>query len=117
MLIFAVTTLFLAPWKGADLPTATSAAIKYQLTIKDAPATAVHLRATHVADGWIAAFCDHRVCSPGQLQTTIPSSGKIVIQFELIREDDSAARGSGAVIESDGGRSIDVPPKTLPARM
>lgn len=109
MLIFAVTTLLLAPWKGSDLPTATTSAVKYQLTIKDAPGTAVHLRATHVANGWIAAFCDRRVCSPDQLQTTIPASGNVTIQFELIREEDSAPRSSGAVIISDDGQSIDVP--------
>lgn len=109
MLIFAVTSLLLTPWKGADLPTATTSAVKYELTIKDAPGASVHLRATRVANGWIAAFCDHRVCSPDQLQTTIPASGNVVIQFELIREEDSAPRSSGAVIVSDSGKSITVP--------
>ena len=113
MLAFAVTTLLLSPWKGADLPTATKSAVKYQLTIKDAPGTAIHLRATRVADGWIAAFCDNRVCSPGQVQETMPASGKVVLQFELIREEDSAPRSSAAVIESDSGPSVKVPASTL----
>ena len=113
MLAFALTTLLLSPWKGADLPTATKSAAKYQLTIKDAPGAAVHLRATHVADGWIAAFCDNRVCSPGELHETMPASGKVVVQFELIREEDSAARRSTAVIESDAGASVKVPVSTL----
>jgi hypothetical protein len=109
MLTFALTTLLLTPWKGADLPTATKSAVKYQLTIKDAPRTAVHLRATHVAQGWIAAFCDNRVCSPGQVHETIPQSGSVVLQFELIQEEDSAPKTSGAIIESDGGPPVTVP--------
>ena len=108
MLAFAITTLLLAPWKGADLPTATKSAVKYQLTVKDAPGTTVHLRATRVANGWIAAFCDYRVCSPGQVHEAIPASGTMMLQFELIREEDTAARTSGAVIETDGGQSVTV---------
>ena len=76
---------------------------------KRSPGAAVHLRATHVADGWIAAFCDSWVCSPGQVRETMPSSGTVVLQFELIREEDSAPKKSGAVIETDGGRSVNVP--------
>lgn len=113
MLLFALTTLLLSPWRGADLPTATKSAVKYQLTIKDAPGTAVNLRATHVADGWIAAFCDNRVCSPRQVHETMPASGKVMLQFELIREEDSAARASGAVIESEAGQSVKVPVATV----
>ncbi len=109
MLIFAMTTLLVAPWKGADLATATTAALKYRLTIEALPATVVHLRATHVAGGWIAAFCDARVCSPGEMHETIPASGSIVLQFELIREEDSAPRTSGAVIETDDGPSVTIP--------
>jgi hypothetical protein len=114
MLAFALTTLLLSPWKGADLPTATKSAVKYQLTIKDVPGTAVHLRVAHVADGWIAAFCDNRVCSPGQVHETLPSSGKVTLQFELIREEDSAPRSSGAVIESGAGQAVKVPVSTVP---
>ncbi len=113
MLAFALTTLLLSPWKGADLPTATKSAVKYQLTIEDTPGTAVHLWATNVAGGWIAAFCDSRVCSPAQLHETMPSSGKVVLQFELIREEDSAPRSTGAVIRSDAGPSVKVPVSTL----
>ncbi len=113
MLTFAITTLLLAPWKGADLPTSTHSAVKYQLTVKDAPGAAVHLRATRVANGWIGAFCDNRVCSPNQLHTTIPSSGSLVLQFELIREEDSAPKTSTAVIESENGRPLKVPTSTL----
>jgi hypothetical protein len=116
MLAFAVTTLLLAPWNGADLPTATRSAVKYQLTVKDAPGTTVHLRATHVQTGWIAAFCDNRVCSPGQVHEAIPASGTMVLQFELIREEDSAAARSDAVIESDTGQSVRVRPNARPVQ-
>ena len=95
--LFAITTLLLTPWKGADLPTATPTAMKYQLTIKDAPGAVIHLRATRVANGWLAAFCDNRVCSPSKVHETIPESGTVMLQFELIKQDDSAPSSTGAV--------------------
>jgi len=107
--IFALATLTLSPWKGSDLPTATQAAAKYRLAIVGEPGTTVHLHTTGVADGWIAAFCDMRVCSPSQLTETIPISGKVVVQFELIRETEDAPHSSGAVIRSDDGRTLVVP--------
>lgn len=110
MMLLALTTLLLTPWKGADLPSAGSAvAAKYQLTIKDAPGATVHLRATRVAGGWIAAFCDNRVCSPGQVHETLPASGTMMLQFELIREDEKSVKSSGAFIESDNGAKVTVP--------
>lgn len=112
MLTFALTTLLLSPWKGSDLPTSTASAVKYQLTMKDAPGTTVHLRATHVAEGWIAAFCDHRVCSPDQVTETIPASGRVTLQFELIREEDSAPHSTRAVIEPEHGQPVSVPTST-----
>ena len=104
--MLAVTTLLLSPWKGADLPTTTSTAVKYRLTVKDVPGADVHLRATGIAEGWIAAFCNNKICSPNQIHQTIPASGSAMLQFELIREDDKASKTSGATIESDGGASI-----------
>jgi hypothetical protein len=109
--VLAATTLLLAPWKGADLPTAASSAVKYRLTVKDAPGAVVHLHATGVADGWIAAFCNNRVCSPNQVAQTIPKSGSVMLQFELIREENNGPKKSGAVIESDAGGSVAVKPR------
>lgn len=108
MIVFALTTLLLAPWKGADLPTATATASKYQLTIKGAPGSEVNLHASHVENGWIAAFCDNRVCSPNKVREALPASGSMMLQFELIREDDKAAKSTGATIESDDGAAVSV---------
>lgn len=88
----------IAPWKGGDLPTATTSATKYRLTVAGAPRTVAHLRTAGVAPGWIAAFCNTRICSPNAIDVTLPASGRATLQFELIREDERAARVSGAVI-------------------
>lgn len=109
MIVFALTTLLLAPWKGADLPTAPASAVKYQLTIEEAPGAQVRLHAEKIAGGWIGAFCDTRVCSPGDVRETIPKSGVMKLQFELIREDEKSAHASSAVIRSDDGASVNVP--------
>ncbi|HUA08479.1 MAG TPA: hypothetical protein VMA98_04335 [Candidatus Acidoferrales bacterium] len=107
---FVLAALSLSPWTGGDLPTATQAAAKYRLTITGKPGTTVHLSTSGVAEGWIAAFCDMKVCSPTKLSEAIPSSGKVIVQFELIRETDDAPHRSGATISSSDGSRLNVPP-------
>ncbi|HEV7180642.1 MAG TPA: hypothetical protein VGN11_12280 [Candidatus Baltobacteraceae bacterium] len=107
MFVLAVM-LSIMPWHGADLRTATVADAKYRLTIAGRPGQTVHLTARGVSDGWIAAFCDNRVCSPMRVTETIHASGKTVIQFELIREAPNAARTSGASIVDDRGHTVAV---------
>jgi hypothetical protein len=109
MLGLLLATMGLTPWTGNDLPTATQAAAKYRLTISGKPGSTVHLNTSDVATGWIAAFCDTKVCSPTQLTTVIPKSGSVVVQFELIRETDNAPHRSGAIISSSDGSRIVVP--------
>lgn len=109
MLSAILAMLVVVPWAGHDLPTATEAAAKFRVTVSGAPGSSVHLTASGVAKGWIAAFCDMRVCSPWQATEKIPASGRAVIQFELIRETDSAPRRSGATIHGSDGSVVAVP--------
>ncbi len=101
--------LTIAPWTGANLATSTAAAARYRLQITGAPKTVVHLKATGVADGWIAAFCTPKYCSPQQAEIALPSSGHAVVQFELIRESETARKESGAIITSADGATVTVP--------
>jgi hypothetical protein len=109
MLGLLLATMGLSPWTGSDLPTATEAAAKYRLTISGKPGSTVHLNTSKVAKGWIAAFCNMKICSPTQLTEVIPKSGSVVVQFELIRETDDAPHRSGAVISSSDGSRVIVP--------
>ena len=110
MLVLALSALVLSPWNGSDLPTTTQSAAKYRLTVSGKPGHIVHLHTEHVATGWIAAFCDDKVCMPSQAAESIPKSGSVVLQFELIRETDDAPHRSGATIVADNGHSVVVPP-------
>ncbi len=105
-MILAVVALALAPWTGRDLPNSTQAQAKYRLTVSAAPNSNVHLSTKNVAKGWIAAFCNGRVCSPNEVNQAIPASGKVVVEFSLIREEDNAPKKSGATILSDDGASV-----------
>jgi hypothetical protein len=104
-----LTTMMISPWSGTGLPTVTGSAATYRLTISSRPDTTVHLSASGVADGWIAAFCDSHICSPTQVDERIPKSGQIVIAFELIRETDDAPHRSGAVIRGSDRSFVRVP--------
>ncbi len=102
------THLTVVPWTGKDLATTTSAAAKFKLTVTGAPNASLRLEATHVADGWLGAFCTPKVCAPERVDVTLPASGQAVFSFELIREDDKSAHTSGAVITA-GDASVTVP--------
>jgi hypothetical protein len=110
-MILAVVTLALAPWTGPDPKVAAQAQQKYKLTISAPPNSTVHLHTDKVAAGWIAAFCNDRVCSPNQVTQVMPASGKAMLQFELIREEDNAVKTSGATILSDDGASVIAKPR------
>src|SRR5580700_6301754 len=105
-MILAIAALALAPWTGPDLKASATAQAKYKLTISAPANSSIHLHAENVAKGWIAAFCNGRVCSPNQVTQDIPATGKIAIQFELIREEDDAPKTSGATIKTDDGASL-----------
>ncbi len=103
------THLSIQPWTGSDLQTTTSAAAKYRLEVTGKPQAVIHLLASGVASGWLAAFCTSKVCSPERVDVAIPASGQAVLQFELIRESDTASKRSGATIRDDGGAGVSVP--------
>jgi hypothetical protein len=103
------THLSVQPWTGSELQTSSAAAAKYRLKVTGTPDSVVHLQASGVANGWLAAFCTPKFCSPQRIEVAIPSSGESVLQFELIRESDTAPKRSGATIRDDRGASVTVP--------
>ena len=101
------THLSIAPWKGADPKNAIAGATKYRLTVAGEPGAHVHVRATGAAKGWVAAFCTDKVCSPDQTMLDLPASGQADIQFELVRDDETAPLKSGTVlIRTDDGAKV-----------
>lgn len=103
------THLSIQPWTGTDLQTTTASAAKYRLDVTGRPNTSIRLQASNVAEGWLAAFCTPKLCSPERIDAELPRSGEVVLQFELIRESDSAPKQSGATITGGDGASVTVP--------
>jgi hypothetical protein len=103
------TRLSIQPWTGSEFQTTSSAAAKYRLEVSGKPKALVRLQARGVASGWLAAFCTTKYCSPQHVETSLPSSGQAVFQFELIRESSSAPKESGATIAGPDGASVSVP--------
>jgi hypothetical protein len=103
--------LEVGPWTGTSLPAASRSAVSFRLTITGRPKSTVTLVASAVAGGWLAAFCTSSVCSPERVDVTLPSSGRAVYQFELIRQIPNAPKRSGARIGStDGAVTLDIAP-------
>lgn len=109
-ILAAPVHLTVASWTASPLPTATQAAAKFALTVTGRPGTRVRLRASGVARGWLAAFCTARLCSPEFVDVTLPPTGRTVYEFELIRQDPSAPKRSGAHIIGDDGSAVEVAP-------
>jgi hypothetical protein len=103
------TRLSIQPWTGSEFQTTSTAAAKYRLEVSGKPKALVRLQARGVASGWLAAFCTQKYCSPQHVETSLPSSGNAVFQFELIRESSSAPKETGATIVSPDGSSVSVP--------
>jgi hypothetical protein len=108
-LVARPTHLEIQPWTGTDLQTTSSSAAKYRLLVTGRPKADVRLHVSGVASGWLAAFCTPHVCSPQRINVTLPSSGLAIVQFELIREAETAPRQSGAQIVAADGASVSVP--------
>ncbi|HVR45144.1 MAG TPA: hypothetical protein VMT95_00675 [Candidatus Binatia bacterium] len=103
------TRLSIQPWTGADLQTTSADAAKYRLEVTGRPNATIRLQTSNVAVGWLAAFCTPKVCSPQRYDVSLPRSGQAVLQFELIRESDTAPKQSGATITGGDGVSVNVP--------
>jgi hypothetical protein len=84
-------------------------AAKYRLEVSGKPNATVSLRALGVAQGWLAAFCTPKLCSPQRVDVQLPHSGQAIVQFELIREAENAPKESGATIADNNGVSVQVP--------
>jgi peroxiredoxin len=78
------TAVTIAPWTGPDLPGSVASTYKYRVALSGPAGKNVTLHASGLPTGWIASFCTDRVCSPFTVQTTVPSSGVKVIEFQVI---------------------------------
>lgn len=108
-LVLAPTHLAVKPWTGSDFQVTSTNAAKYRLEVTGKPDATVNLRALNVAQGWLAAFCTPKLCSPQRVDVQLPHSGQAVVQFELIREAENAPKASGATIADNNGASVSVP--------
>ncbi len=84
----SATTVTMAPWTGPDLPGSIASTHKYRVVLSGAPGEAVKLHATGLPKHWVASFCTNRVCAPFTVQSTIPPSGVLVIEFQVIPDDE-----------------------------
>jgi len=104
MIVLALVTVLLSPWKGAALPTTPTGTYQtsYALNVHGTPRERVALQAGGVAKGWIAAFCTPRLCSPFHTIATLDGKGNARFEFSLIRTDPKAVKHTRAVIQIDG---------------
>ena len=104
-MIAALVTLALSPWTGPSLPTASPAAVKYRLAVHGRPHENVRLRATGLAQGWIATFCTARFCSPQHSSLDLDGSGNGAVEFAVIRIDDAAPAHTRVTVSASNGES------------
>jgi peroxiredoxin len=99
------TAMFIEPWSGAPLPGSTANTVKYRLVVAAKPNTSVQLRAMHYATGWIPSFCSDNLCSPISRLVTVPASGALMLEFQMVPNDPTAPRTSPVTVLASGGGS------------
>lgn len=104
MIVLALVTVLLSPWKGAVLPTTPTGNYQtsFALNVHGAPRERVTLQADGVAKGWIAAFCTPRLCAPFHTVATLDGKGMARYEFSLIRTDPKAPKHARAIIRANG---------------
>lgn len=105
MMLAAVVTLLLGPWKGPSLPTASAAAAKYRLAVRGPAEHKVHLRTQALPQGWVASFCTESLCSPFAYELALNDRGQGEVEFQAIRTDASAPAHIRITITADGADS------------
>ncbi|HKU66383.1 MAG TPA: hypothetical protein VJP85_01260 [Candidatus Baltobacteraceae bacterium] len=109
MVVLALITLMLAPWRGPSLPTISpAAAAKYKLTVHGPPEHAVRLHANGLPHGWVAAFCTGTLCSPFRYTMELNDRGIGVVEFQAIRTDENAPKHVEMTVTADGAKSLEV---------
>jgi thiol-disulfide isomerase/thioredoxin len=78
------THVALAPWTGANLPGSGTSTIRYRLVAVAPAGQSVSLGTKGLKAGWIASFCQDRLCSPNTVTFTMPSEGVKTYEFQLI---------------------------------
>jgi hypothetical protein len=103
MIVFALVTVLLSPWKGPSLPTAPTGNYEtsWAMTVRGAPGARVELSADGVAEGWVASFCTPRLCAPFHTIATLDGKGIARYQFSLIRTDPKAVPHTHATIRAN----------------
>lgn len=105
-MIVAAVILVLAPWKGASLPTVSTSAAKYKLSVRGASHQRVALAAGGLPAGWVASFCTPRFCSPFVYTLQLDERGRATVEFQVIRTGENAGRRAHVVLTSPGAKSI-----------
>ena len=103
MIVLALVTVLLSPWKGPSLPTAPTGNYEtsWAMTVHGAPRARVQLSAGGMAPGWIASFCTPRLCAPFHTTATLDGKGVARFQFSLIRTDPKAAAHTRATVRAN----------------
>jgi hypothetical protein len=103
MIVLALVTVLLSPWKGPSLPTTPTGNYEtsWAMTVHGAAHARVELRADGVAPGWVASFCTPRLCAPFHTIATLDGKGVAHYQFSLIRTDPKAAPHARATVRAN----------------
>ncbi len=104
MIILALVTVLLSPWKGPSLPTTPTGAYEtsWAMTVHGAPRARVGLRVDGMPPGWVASFCTPRLCAPFHTIATLDGKGIAHYQFSVIRTDPKAPDFKRIIIRGNG---------------
>ncbi len=100
--------LFIGPFTGPALSGSDPATAKFSVHVRGRPAQQVRVRAVDVPIGYIASFCTARVCAPFAVTVTLPRSGGLVLELQIIENRAGTAKPSRVTVAADGAKPASV---------
>ena len=90
MIVATALSLALAPYRGAPLRGSIPHYAKFAVAIHGKPNATYALTTVGLPHAWIVSFCTNLVCAPIAVHVTLPASGRLTIEMQLIPKDDGA---------------------------
>lgn len=81
---------------------------RYTVSVHGAPRRHVTLRAAGVPGGWVASFCNDRLCSPFSYDMNLDARGLGRIELQAVRTGDTAPHRIRFFVESTGAKPVGV---------
>jgi len=93
---------------GPALPGSDPTTAKFAVHVHGSAAQRVRVRALDVPAGYVASFCTAHLCAPFAVTVTLPPSGEISLELQLIENRAGATKPDHVTVAADGAKPASI---------